>query len=74
MTWNPLDPASPLRSARVQAAVALLLQTGFAAIGVNIGDELLGGFVEQGNLVLAGLSTLWLAIGSIRAQSSARPF
>jgi hypothetical protein len=74
IVWNPLDARSPIRSSRVQGAVAVLVALVGNAFGVSLPEELTAGFLNVANDTLAQVGTLVLAVGACRAKNSARPF
>lgn len=77
MRWNlanPLNPSSPLRSKRVQGAVGVLVVAAAAVLGYDLEPAWVEGKVQNFELLLAQLSTVWGLLGTILASRSPRPF
>lgn len=72
--WNPMNPASPLRSKRVQGAATLALGIASAIVpGLGLPGWVGAILANQDQIVMAA-GTLWALVGTITASSSPRNF
>jgi acetyl-CoA carboxylase carboxyltransferase component len=74
MSWNILDPRSPLRSKRLQGAVLTIAAVVCQATGINVSEEAGTELVSQVNGILAGVGIIWAQIGALMAKNSPRSF
>ena len=72
--WNPLNPASPLRSGRVQGAALILAAALLPMVGVPITEVQIAAVGESLNLLLTQIGGIVGLVGTIRAASSPRNF